>query len=188
MSDPAVWFSLLFHLGARRMGRRRLAEAAGMTEMVVRQAIDELRLSGLVRAERTGLFLTDAARTRYGALLASVRAITPLSLDLLGSTTGFLAGHLAFTPAEPAWALRDVALARGASGLILLIYAEGAWCFAHNREPFGEKNPHDAAVLRQQIAGPEENDALAAVCAPSMHEAHRALWALMAESTGFSCG
>jgi len=82
MTDQPLALQLLHLLSTQSMGRRRLAEASGLTEMVVRQALDELRKLGLVRAERTGFRLTEVALAQYSSLFEGVRSVVPLSMRL----------------------------------------------------------------------------------------------------------
>ena len=180
MTNQPLALQLLHLLSTQSMGRRRLAEASGLTEMVVRQALDELRKLGLVRAERTGFRLTEVALAQYSSLFEGVRSVVPLSMRLFGEPNTFLAGHLTRTPSEPAWALRDIALSRGATGLIILSYSDREWRFAHDGEPLKERNPADAETTDHIFPNPLEEDCLIAITAPCTGRAGLSLWAVIA--------
>lgn len=182
MTEPALGLQLLYHLQHDTVGRRRLAHRIGRTEMVVRKALDELRVAGLIHVDRNGLRWTPLASTRYGDLMRSVRSVGSLALNLWGESVETSIAHLGITPRKQAWALRDAALAQGASGLVLLTFVSGLWRFAHNAEPLEEKNPSDAMALRCKLSEPKIGDALILVRAAIPTAAGQGLWTAIAHA------
>lgn len=181
MAASGTTLQLIYWIELERLGRRRLAEAAALSEMAVRLELERLRDRGLLELRRTGPRLTAKGTRRFGELFRSVLAVRPLELTTLRVGSTCLGAHVRSIAVPPAWEARDVAVRAGASGLVLLRHASGGWLFTHNAEPAAERNKADASLLGSLFGEAIEEDHLLLACAESVSEASRGLWAVLAE-------
>ena len=179
MKESVVALQIAHHARFARLGRRRLAERTGLTEMVVRIELERLRERGLVELSRAGVSLTAAGRRRFRSLLDPIRAVASVELASLRVDRVALAAHVARREVKPAWTLRDYAIREGASGLLLLHCGADGWAFVHDDEPVRTRNPEDAEVLESSFPDPSPGDLLLVASAPDLRHASLGLWCVV---------
>ena len=164
-------------LRADRLGRRRIAERTGLSEMSVRLELEQLRAQGLVKLERSGCTLTARGRRVFAGALDRVVDVQRLNLDGLRIDAVNLAAHLHEQPQLPeAWKLRDEAIREGASGLILLVRTADAWAYAHNAEPVQIHAPGDAVHLDAAFPSASDSHLCLIVSGPTANVCAGGLW------------
>lgn len=184
--DPAVRLQLVYHVDRAqaakgRLGRRRLAAVSGLSEMSVRLELQRLRDSGWVTLARSGVELTKSGRRRFSSVLDRIRDVREVDLTSLRLGAYALAGLVAAHERSAVWAVRDLAVREGATGLLLLRCSAAGWSFSHNDEPVAEHNPTDAATLATTFPKATANDRLVVAFAPDLGCAGLALWRVLAE-------
>ena len=178
MGFSTIALQIAFMLREQSLGRRRLAERAGLGEMAVRLELERLRGQGLVHLDRSGCRLTSEGSREFAPVLDRVRRIIPLDLIELRMDDAHMAAHLIGGLHVPsAWELRDAGIREGATGLISLSWADGEWVFSHNQEAIREQNPHDAEQLDELLPHPEPEDSLFLAAAPDRVTCTSSLWA-----------
>jgi hypothetical protein len=176
MDETPATLLLAFHIRQSRLGRRRLAEQTGLTEMTVRVALERLRERRLVRLGRTGVELTPSGLRRFGPLLESIHAVAAPTLTSLRLDDIAAAARLATLPIGAVWAVRDAAVREGATGLLLLRYDPDGWTFAHDDEPVALHNPGDAEELVKHFPDAENGDLLVIAFGADQRGATLGLW------------
>ncbi len=169
-------------------GRRSLAKASGLGEIVVRQEVERLGRLGLVEIDRRGTRLTARGREEFSPILARVKGMRELQLRGLALdrfTLGALIAGVGREGSGPTWRLRDLAVREGASGAILITQADGALRFSDSGEPVGARNPEDARLLYENFPGLEEGDLLVLVSAAGRGAAYLGLWRIILELVGW---
>lgn len=182
MDDAIMALELAYHLQRERLGRRRLAERTGVTEMVVRLELERMHKRGWIHLPRSGAELTAVGRERFEPLLARVRDVQLLQLKTLRLDDVALAGLIAVDSSPTAWGLRDRAIREGASGLLLLVHRNVEWTFSHDAEPIRHRNPEDAATVDEAFPEVQPGDHLIVVFGPSVRTATAGLWQAMVAS------
>jgi len=176
---PEIAAQLIWLLSRGPWGRRSLARATGLGEIVVRQELEQLRSQGLVEMDRRGTRLTPRGREEFAAVIAKVKGVKELRLRELGLdrfSLGALIGSAAGS--GPIWQLRDLAISAGASGAVLVDCTSEGLRFADSGEPLAARNPRDAALLQQSFpAG--AGDLIVLVSAPDRRRAHLGLWKII---------
>ncbi len=173
--DP-ITLQLAYHVDRSHLGRRRLAERTGLSEMAVRTELHRLRQRGLVALPRAGAQLTAAGQRRLGQLLSPIRAVIRLDLTSLALDRVGAAAHLEAPGTATAWAVRDEAVRAGATGLLLLRRERGAWQFAHDNDEVGRRNPEDARLLDAAFPDAQPSDTLLIAFGPDLRTAGLGLW------------
>jgi len=164
-----------------QLGRRRLADATGLTEMAVRLQLERLRDDGWVDLGRTGVTLTDPGRARFAELFDRIRAVREPELTSLRVDDLAAAGLVATRQSHEAWAVRDLAVREGATGLLLLRLSPDGWRFSHDDEPVSARNPIDAATLLEAFPEAAIDDRLVVAFAQDRATVGRALWRALAQ-------
>lgn len=182
MYVSGLTLQLVYEIERARLGRRRLAERAGSTEMAVRLELDRLRDAGLLAFTRSGPQLSSAGGRRFQALFDSVHDVCSLDLTTLRVDAACYGCRLRARHVSAAWEARDVAVRGGASGLVLLVRDAAAWSFAHDGEAASRKNPADASVLEAAFPDSVAGEHLLLAFGSDQHQAARGLWALLAET------
>ncbi len=182
MDDAIIALELAYHLQQERLGRRRLAERTGLTEMVVRSELERMREHGWIVLPRSGAELTSVGRRRFGPLLAGVRAVRSLKLETLRLDDVALAGLVTVNAPPTAWGLRDCAIREGGSGLLLFVRYDTEWAFSHDAESIRSRNPSDAAAIEAAFPQAMPKDYLIVTFARSCRTAATALWHAMVAS------
>lgn len=168
---------IAFLLQRERLGRRRLAERAGLSEMTVRLELDRLRSQGFVQLDRSGCALTDEGLRTFSPVLNLVVKVAPLDLSGLRIDVISLAAHLRIRQQSPAaWQLRDEAIREGASGLIMLVQSNGEWIFTHDQEPVRVQYLNDAEQLEQTFPEVNPSDLVVIVPGPDERVCAQGLW------------
>jgi len=162
------------------MGRRRLAQATGLGEMVVRQAVERLRVDGTVRVERSGIHRSLSEKGQEIPLLGQLVCTGTVRLEVFGAPREILFARMRGLPVQPAWTLRDRCFRAGGTGLVLLAFSRGVWRFAHNQEPFSKQNKTDDERLTKAIGHPHDSESLVLVSGETLRAAREALWHLIA--------
>lgn len=181
MTHTATTLQLVYYVEREGLGRRRLAERTGWSEMTVRLELERLRNEGLLELSRAGPRLTALGRRRFGPSFRRIRDVRSLDLTSLRVDAACLCGHVREGETPNAWIARDAAIRAGASGLILLGFGEDGWTFAHDGEPVDGQNPGDAERLRTAFEGAETGDVLLLSFGPTAAAAGRGLWVLLAD-------
>ena len=177
MDHSIAALQLAFLLKEERLGRRRLAERTGLSEMFVRLGLEHLRDRGLVRLDRQGCELTDEGLRLFSPVLKLVVKAMFVELNDLRIDVVNLAAQLTGTARVPAaWKLRDEAIREGASGLVMLSQQDGEWIFSHDQEPLRVQYLVDAEQLEQSFRGGNPNDRLLIVPGPDRNVCTRGLW------------
>jgi hypothetical protein len=177
MGESIIATQVAYHISRRQLGRRRLAEITGLTEMVVRSELERLRARKWIILHRSGARLTPAGRRRFAVVIDGVRAIESLELKTLHLDTVSLGAVMVALPQLPsAWMLRDCAIREGASGLLLLHRIKEGWTFSHNEEPVGRHNPEDADEIEERFASSECGDTLLIACGSELRVCALGLW------------
>lgn len=177
MDHSIAALQLAFLLQEERLGRRRLADRTGLSEMFVRLELEHLRDRGLVRLDRRGCELTDEGLRLFSPALKLVAKVMPVELSDLRIDVVNLAAQLTgMTHVPAAWKLRDEAIREGASGLIMLSQQDGEWTFSHDQEPLRVQYSVDAEQLEQCFGGGNPNDILLIVPGPDRNVCARGLW------------
>ncbi|UCF09310.1 MAG: hypothetical protein JSW65_04405 [Candidatus Bipolaricaulota bacterium] len=173
--DAAVRYQLLYCLRGGPLGRRTLSRHTGLTEMTVRTSLERMEVDRWVAPSRRGVKIRPGAAAAMKDL-ESIREIVELPLAMTGDLPVQIAARLASRTSPPAWRLRDLAVAHGASILLLLHADGGEWCFSHDREPVALRNPDDADRLRTVFADPAGGDVVTCVGGSRRGETGCALW------------
>jgi len=182
VNGPGTILQLIYEIERNRFGRRRLAESTGRTEMSVRLDLERLRDEGLIELRRTGTKMTAAGRRRFSSLFRDILDVRPLAVTTLAVDTACVAAQVRSGDMPPAWVARDIAVRGGATGLVLLRFAEGCWVFGHDSEPVRDRNPADAAAIDEAFASPKPGDLLLLSFGPDSGSAAGGLWALLGET------
>jgi len=180
MQVSGTTLQLVYEIGLRRLGRRRLAESTGLSEMTVRLELERLREQRCVDLRRAGPRLTASGREHFARLFEAIREVQPLELDTLRLGAVGLAGHILSRAIPPAWAVRDIAIREGATGLVLLRFESGEWAFTHDNEPVRLRNPVDASTLDAAFRDPAEGDHLVVSFGRNRLGAGQGLWSALA--------
>ncbi len=181
MKESATTLQLVHEIGLRAVGRRRLADATGLSEMTVRLELERLRNQGAVELRRDGPRLTQSGSRRFASLFRFLRDVRSLDLRSLRVDAVGLAAWLAPIPFMSAWSVRDVAVRGGATGLILLRQESGDWRFAHNGEPVRDRNAPDVAAIDAAFPDAASGDLLILAFGADRLAAGRGLWSVLAE-------
>ncbi len=176
MESSLVALQLAYHITRERLGRRRLAKRAGLTEMVVRAELERMRSSGWIRIQRAGVEWTSAGKRAFAQLLDPIRHVDDLSLKSLQLDRAQIGALLSDSTPPPAWQLRDAAIREGATGVMLMLHDATGWVFSHDFEPVRQRNPEDADEIERVFADAGEGDLLLIVFAPARRQAGRGLW------------
>ena len=177
MDRSITALQLAFLLQEERLGRRRLADRTGLSEMTVRLELENLRDRGLVRLDRSGCTLTDEGLRAFSPVLNPVVKVMPLELSGLRIDDISLAVHLRMRRNAPAaWQLRDEAIREGASGLIMLSRQNDEWIFSHDKEPIRVQYLSDARQLEQSFQDARPDDQLMIVSGPDRTVCAQGLW------------
>jgi len=176
VTESITALQLAYHIRRERIGRRRLADRTGLSEMAVRTALEQLRDRKLVSLERSGVMLTSAGRRHFLPSLEPIRSVFPIGLTTLRLDHVSIGADLARQDTGPAWTLRDRAIQEGATGLLLLRFGNREWVFAHDGEPVRRRNPDDAATIEAALSDPRDGDRLMIVSAPDRRRAGLGLW------------
>jgi len=184
--DPAVRLQLVYHVdrvhtAKGHLGRRRLAAVTGLSEMSVRLELQRLRDAGWIVLDRSGVELTKSGRRRFTPILDRIRDVRKVDLTTLRLGTCALAGLVAIHERSAVWAVRDMAVREGATGLLLLRLSAAGWSFSHDGEPVAERNPADAATLVTVFPQATADDRLVVAFAPDVGSTGRALWRVLGE-------
>jgi predicted transcriptional regulator len=173
---------LVWLLGRAPLGRRSLARATGLGEIVVRQELEHLHERGLVEMDRQGTRLTSQGRLRFSTVLnrvKEVRELHPAKLALDRFTLGAQISGVAGSGSS--WRLRDLAIREGASGAIFIACTASGLRFSDSDELLARRNPQDALLLQESFPQQEEGDLLALVSTPEKGRAHLGLWRIIVE-------
>ncbi|MGB2982816.1 MAG: hypothetical protein WBC63_03010 [Candidatus Bipolaricaulia bacterium] len=176
MSESGTTLQLIYHVGLEGLGRRRLAESTGLSEMTVRLELERLRERGYVDLKRAGPELTNQGRHHFAPVFERIGAVQALELTTLRLDAVALAAYSFLKESPPAWAIRDVAIREGATGLVLLQYSESGWSFTHDDEPVRLRNAHDALTIETAFPDPACEDGLIIASAPDRRLAGLGLW------------
>ncbi len=178
----AVTLQLVFLLSRERLGRRRLARRAGLSEMTVRIQLEKLRDQGFLVLDKSGGALTSAGRERFAPVLDHVADVQQLSLYSLAQDTITVAALLSDTEQQhPSWWYRDHAVRGRASAMILIRCCANGLCFSHSKEQVGVHNPRDERLIEGAFPFRREGDLLLLVSAPGRKSAGLGLWRVITE-------
>jgi len=172
----SVALQLAYAVRRERLGRRRLADRSGLTEMVVRVELERMRSEGLVRLDRSGVALTIKGKRQFAAYLDCIRSVHDLHLGSLQLDVHEAAAHLSSVTVPPAWMLRDEAIREGATALMLLVHTSNGWAFSHNQETIRSLNPADADEIETTFSDANDEDLLIIVSGPTRQQDRRGLW------------
>ncbi len=186
MDETVAALQIAYHVSGGRLGRRRLADVTGLTEMATRIELERLRDRGLVVLPRSGAELTPAGRRRFAPLLNPIRSVAEVSLTSLRVDDVNLGAHIAERMIGPAWDLRDHAIREGASGLLLLRFGRDGWAFAHNEEPVRLHNKDDASKLDKAFPDPQTGDLLVVASGPDIGRTRLGLWRVILHTLSHS--
>lgn len=176
---PEIASQLAWLLRCGAQGRRSLARATGLGEIVVRQELERLHSLGLVEMERRGTLLTPKGRREFATVLSQVKEVEELELRELGLdrlTVGALIGGT--VESGLSWRFRDLAIRTGASGAILISCTPQGPQFADSDEPLAARNPRDATLLQERFPA-RAGDLIVLVSAPDRGRAHLGLWEII---------
>jgi len=184
--DPAIRLQLIYHVGKAHaakghLGRRRLASISGLSEMSVRLELQRLRDAGWVTLDRSGVKLSKSGQRRFASVLNRIHNVRKVALTSLRLDTCALAGLVAAHERSAVWAVRDLAVREGATGLLLLRFSALGWSFSHDGEPVAERNPTDAMTLTTTFPEATTDDRLVIAFAPDRCSAGLALWRILGE-------
>ncbi len=178
----AITLQLIFLLSRERLGRRRLARRAGLSEMTVRLELERLRNEGFLVLDKSGSALTSAGKDRFAPVLDHVADVQQLSLYSLAQDTITVAALLSRVEKKhPSWWYRDHAVREGASAMILIRCCVDGLCFSHSKEQVGAHNPRDEQVIEDAFPFKREGDLLLLVSAPDRKSAKFGLWRVITE-------
>ncbi len=177
-----ITLQLVFLLSRERLGRRRLARRAGLSEMTVRLELERLRNEGFLVLDKSGGALISAGRERFAPVLDHVADVQQLSLYSLAQDTITVAALLSrVAKKHPSWWYRDHAVREGASAMILIRCCVNGLCFSHSKEQVGAHNPRDEQVIEDAFPLRREGDLLLLVSAPDRKSAGLGLWRVISE-------
>ncbi|MCR4404418.1 MAG: hypothetical protein NUW06_03885 [Candidatus Acetothermia bacterium] len=173
---------LIWLLGRAPGGRRRLARATGLGEIVVRQELERLHRLGLLEMDRRGTRLTPEGRRQSAAILQRVKEVRELRPGELALDRFTVGAQIAGAGGcGPSWRLRDLVIREGATGAILIAGPAAALRFSDSGEPLAERNPEAARSLRESFPHQAEGDLLLLVSASERGRAHLGLWRVIVE-------
>jgi hypothetical protein len=175
IADQLAWL-----LSSGERGRRSLALATGLGEIVVRQELEQLRSLGLAEMDRRGTRLTPQGEQEFAAVIDQVKEVEELRLEEL-ELDRFTVGALVRGAAVsgPTWQFRDLAVREGASGAILITFTSSGLQFSDSGELLSAQNPQDAALLRASFPEQREGDLLILVSATDRRRAGLGLWMII---------
>jgi predicted transcriptional regulator len=113
----------LFLIDDTHIGRQKLAADLSMGEGSVRTLLKRLTLRGLIKADRTGCYLTSKGRALYDEVRRSFYLFKPRDEGFLGGTS-FGVGVRGGGPFANGIAERDEAVRAGAAGAMTLVYKD----------------------------------------------------------------
>jgi len=178
----AITLQLVFLLSRERLGRRRLACRAGLSEMTVRIQLERLRDQGFLVLDKSGSALTSAGKERFGPVLDHVSDIQELSLYSLAQDTITMAALLSHAEKQhPSWWYRDQAVTQGATGMLLVSCFANGLFFSDTEECIAADNSHDAQVIKGAFPSRQEGDLLVIVSAPTHKQTRLGLWQVISE-------
>ncbi len=178
----AITLQLVFLLSRERLGRRRLARRAGLSEMTVRIQLERLRDQGFLALDKSGGALTGAGKERFAPVVDHVADVQQLSLHSLALNTITVAALLSRVEQQhPSWWYRDHAVREGASAMILIRCCADGLRFSHSKEQVGAHNPRDEQVIEDAFPFRREGDLLLLVSAPDRKSAKLGLWRVITE-------
>ncbi len=178
----AITLQLVFLLSRERLGRRRLARRAGLSEMTVRIQLERLHDQGFLVLDKSGSALTSAGKDRFAPILHHVADVQQLSLYSLALNTITVVALLSHAEQQhPSWWYRDHAVRGGASAMILIRCCADGLRFSHSKEQIGVDNPRDEQVIEAAFPFRREGDLLLLVSAPDRKSAGLGLWRVITE-------
>lgn len=178
----AITLQLVFLLSRERLGRRRLARLAGLSEMTVRIQLERLRDRGFLVLDKSGGVLTSAGKDRFAPVLDHVADVQQLSLYSLALNTITVAALLSHAEQQhPSWWYRDHAVKGDASSMILIRCCADGLRFSHSKEQIGVHNPRDERVIEDAFPFRRTGDLLLLVSAPDRKSAGLGLWRVITE-------
>lgn len=182
MVASGMTLQLVYEIERRHLGRRRLADAVGGTEMSVRLELERLRDGRLLELRREGPRLTGPGAKRFKPLFDCVRDVRPVELTTLRVDAIALGAVVRGCTPPSAWEARDLAVRGGATGILLLRFESGSWFFTHDGEPVGERNRVDAGTLSAAFSDVESGDHLLVAFGGDLTQAGRGLWHVLSET------
>ena len=117
----------------------------------------------------------------FASVIDRIRNVREVNLMSLRLDACALGGLVAAHEHSAVWAVRDLAVREGATGLLLLRFSALGWSFSHDGEPVAERNPTDAAPLTTTFPEATIDDSLAVAFAPDHCSAGLALWRVLGE-------
>lgn len=175
IADQLAWL-----LSSGERGRRSLALATGLGEIVVRQELERLRSLGLVEMDRRGTRLTSQGEQEFATVIGQVKAVEELRLEELEldqiTVSALVRGA---TVSGPTWQFRDLAVRQGARGAILITFTASGPQFSDSGELLAAQNPRDAALLQASFPEQQEGDLVVLVSAADRRRAGLGLWMII---------
>jgi len=154
---------VIFLLGTSPVGRRKLAQELGSTEMKTRSLLKEMQKKGFVQFEKQGCVLTARGKREHTKISSLIAEFKQLNFGRDALDTACVGAGLKKNPGLPAWEVRDLAVRGGATGAFVLSKNK-TWHLDGMRKSFALDLHGDYAV----------------VCfAPTRAQASHALWAVL---------
>ncbi len=176
-----IELELIYWINRERLGRRRLAQRTGLSEMRVRLELQRLRDSGYVSFEKLGVALKDKGKKRFSLALNKIRQVSDIDPKIITEGSVSQAALLSHLPSRPAWSYRDLVIRQGGSALMMLFYGQEGWFFPDSRELFGTQNPDQVQLIDQAFGVRKIGDLLLIVSAPDRKSSGLGLWEVVGE-------
>lgn len=180
LASPAE-LELIYLISREKLGRRRLAQRTGLSEMRIRLELDKLRGSGYVTLDKSGVTLTDKGKRQFYLVLHKVRKVSDIDLSIDVEGLVCQAAVLSYFASRPAWFYRDLVIRQGASALMMLCYGQEGWFFIDSGELFGVRNPDQEHLIGEAFGVGKKGDLLLIVSAPDVKSCGLGLWKVVGE-------
>lgn len=172
---------LVYLVNQERLGRRRLAQRTGLSEMAVRLELERLRDSGYITMDKSGVALGEKGKTLYFQALKRIKEVRAIALESITRDSVSQAALLSYSANKAAWRYRDLVIGQGGSALLMLCYGKRGWFFPDNNEVFRDQNAHDASLIESAFPMRKQGDLLVIVSAPDLRSCGLSLWKVLSE-------
>lgn len=156
-SDANVYYALYSLADGKRVGRKRLAELAGVGEGSMRRILDKLREWNFVTIKQTGISIT-----KPGLVFLDQIPLRMVDVDLPGSVVGdFSQGVIVQGVASKimnGMEQRDAGIKAGAEGCTTIVIRDGRMMIPPDWD-MDKESPEIAAKIRQ-ITGMSPDDVI----------------------------
>lgn len=169
---------IIYLLNEELLGRRTLTTRTGNSESTVRTELENLRELNYLQMDRQGTELSSQGQQVFKPLFGLVIQKTELSLVKLSIDKVHVGSLIELKRGleKPSWHYRDLCIAQGATGTIVLGLSDGTIRFCGTDEKLVSQNPMDEQRIRDSFDQLQRGDYIIISSASSPEEAWNGLW------------